>query len=636
MRPSREPHENWRLSEFSLPPSWLRSPIRLVARDESNGPGGWVALSEPVEMEEADLEIAVRLLLATILHFILLVLPGFAVCAWGAYKGIRSVVTAGVLLLASIGISGYLAFWVYFIGPRLALVFELLVPLASGILVVWIGRRLDSHAGRVLKSLIPVVMLTGAAALLILSVGFLYGGTQDALHTASVRFSHPLATDNELPYLFAKTLRDGHLPRPFFRDWLASDRPPLQSGMVLSQAPFGHPGKIGYTVISVIAQSLWLFGLWLLLVARHTGRNLTALVLLTCLWSGFTFLNSFFVWPKLLAASFTIGFFAVLFGDEEGLGSVEKRVRFITAGTLLGLGLLSHGGTVFAVIGGLLAFVVLRRRLPLTSIALMASISAGIYLPWFLYQKFVDPPGDRLLKMHLAGVEQIDSRTTVQAIFSAYKDLTIQQWGYNKLANTDRILGHNLDYWRSVGRILVRPFGRHTNSEPVPQIAGNARGTAYFCFVPCLGFLPMGFLAFFSGAKKRFRTTEWQTAAILFLMVVVSLFDWCLLEFGPGTTIVQSGAYAVNLLASAACMLALWALSPQLAVTVSALQVVLNVLLYVVLMRGFVPGGPLPEGYLHRGMLALCLLALGAVLYFSMLVAKDTDAERPYTASPGC
>jgi hypothetical protein len=44
-------------------------------------------------------------------------------------------------------------------------------------------------------------------------------------------------------------------------------------------------------------------------------------------------------------------------------------------------------------------------------------------------------------------------------------------------------------------------------------------------------------------------------------------------------------------------------------------------------MRGFVPGGPLPEGHLHYDMLVLSLLALAAVIYCLILIAKGDTRE---------
>src|SRR6185437_17040451 len=111
---------------------------------------------------------------------------------------------------------------------------------------------------------------------------------------------------------------------------------------------------------------------------------------------------------------------------------------------------------------------------------------------------------------------------------------------------------------------------------------------------------------------------------IFSLLIVLSLCDWTLLMFNPRLTIIHAGAYALNLLAVAASVLALWVIWPWLAVMLSALQVALNVVVYTVLMRGFVPGDALPEGYLRLGVLVVCLLALAAVAYLLVIVSKDS------------
>jgi hypothetical protein len=623
IQPSREPHEQWRLYDFSLPGSWSGSLVRLMARDQNTGPGGWIAFSEPVTVREAGTRHAIMLAAETIGHFVLLLLPALAVCAWVVRKGVRNAVTAGLVLLACLGAFGYLVFWCYFIQPRFGYWVAFGLPVSAVAFIVAIAWKFDSRARQVFKPLIAPVALTGLAALLVLSLGFIYGGLQDPFDTAQIRFLNRLPADNVLPYYVATGLRQGHVPKPLFMDWLTSDRPPLQSGIVLSQEPFGHPRKIGYTVISVVAQSLWILGLWLLLTAFGTKRRLIALILLTCLFSGFVFLNSFFVWPKLLAAAFTLGFFAVLFGRATVLASFERRLQWVASGVLLALGVLSHGGTAFALIGAAFAFVALRRRLPLASIALMAGIAGAVYLPWMLFQKFVDPPGNRLLKMHLAGVDAADNRSFGEALTSAYRDLTLHQIVDHKVANARTVIGAGLewDYWRGVTR-TIRDLLKGDYGEAL-KLAADHRAGMFFFFVPSLGFLPYAIFALLAGVKRRFRTSEWHCAATLAVITGFSLLDWCLLMFGPGTTYVHQGAYALNLLAMAACILALRPVSRWLAVVVSSLQVTLNVLLYVVLMRGFVPGGPLPEGHVHRGMLVLSLLALAASVYCLIVMAND-------------
>lgn len=633
IRPPRDPHEEWRLSEFSLPESWRGSLVRLIATDQNTGAGGWLAFSEPVNVKKNG-SAALLIASVTLFHFILLLLPALAICAWVVHRGVRNTVTAGLVLLTSIGTVGYLVFWCYFIHPRFGYIAAFVLPVSAAAFLIWLLRKSDSSARQVFKSLIAPVALTAATALLVLSMGFLYGGMQDPFRTASARFSHHLPPDNTIPYLVARGLMQGYVPKPLFMDWLTSDRPPLQSGIVLSQEPFGHPREVGYTVISVIAQSLWVLGLWLLLLACRLERRLIVLVLITCLFSGFVFLNSFFVWPKLLAAAFTLGFFAVLFDQEIGFGSRERRVRFAAAGALLALGMLSHGGTAFATFGGVLAFIALRRRLPLAGIALMAGMAAGVYLPWVLYQKFVDPPGNRLLKMHLAGVEPIDNRSFSEALVSAYRGLTGRQIIDYKLANAKVSLGGgpDWDYWRGIGRIAVDVL-KGDNAGAL-KLASYRRVGMFYSFVGSLGILPFAIFALIAGLKRRFRTVEWRSSGIFFLVVAFSLLGWWIIMFGPGTTVVHQGAYALNLIAAAACILVLWPVSPWLTVAVCALQVILNFVLYVVLMRGFIPGELLPEGHFHRDFFALSLLALAAVICSSILIANDAHGDSFWAAEP--
>lgn len=227
--------------------------------------------------------------------------------------------------------------------------------------------------------------------------------------------------------------------------------------------------------------------------------------------------------------------------------------------------------------------------------------------------------------MHLAGVETTDSRSFDEALTSAYRDLTLGQIVDHKPANARTVLGVGVewDYWRGLSRMAGDLLaGDHKGAL---KLAADRRSGMFFYFVPSLGFLPYAMVALLAGVKRRFRTAEWHSATTLAVVAGFSLFDWCLLMFGPSTTYVHQGAYALNLLAATACVLALWPVSTWLAVAAGALQVSLNVLLYVVLMRGFVPGGPLPEKHLHSGMLVLCLLALWATVHCLISIASGNE-----------
>ena len=70
----------------------------------------------------------------------------------------------------------------------------------------------------------------------------------------------------------------------------------------------------------------------------------------------------------------------------------------ILAVALATLSMLAHGGTAFALLA-LAPFVYLeRRRITARSVILCAAAAAALYLPWTLFQHFVDPPGNRLIK----------------------------------------------------------------------------------------------------------------------------------------------------------------------------------------------------------------------------------------------
>jgi hypothetical protein len=515
---------------------------------------------------------------------------------------VRDVVFAGLILLAAIGAAGYLAFCLWFLWPRAGHLFAFLLPLLAALCLVWIGRKLDPAGRGVLKTLLIPALLTGAAALVVLSIGFLYGGTNLPLTTPWTRFSHGLPPDNTIPYRFAESVRRGHVLKPLIGNWNSSDRPPLQTGIVLSQVPYTWgPRDFGYTVLSVILQSLWIFALWLLLEAFGINRRSASLALAVCLFSGFVFVNSFFVWPKLLAGACMLGFFAVFLTDRYSAELRRRVLLAITAGALAAFAMLAHGGSAFAIIGFALTIAARRaRRIPLRGLGIAFLTAFVLYLPWMLYQRLYDPPGDRLLKMHLAGIEEPDPRPLWEVIKSAYGAISTEQILHNKEQNLQADVDHIREYWSFVPKL--------------PQAAASMRKMAFFFFVPNLGFLVVGPIALLSATRKRFRSTEWGAACILWLWIALTIFAWCVLMFGPASTVIHQGTSVMILLGYTGSVLALWAVRPWLAWVIGSLQITLNVLLYFVWMRQPQPNEPPPEGVVRYGTLALSLVALIAVL----------------------
>lgn len=554
------------------------------------------------------------LFLRTTSHFVLTFLPALVLSVFLARRGIRDHILLGLAGLVGIGASGYLVFWLWFLSPRLGHAVSFLLPLFEIAWLLWATRKLDALARCALKSLMFPAALVFAASLMVLAAGFLYGGVDTPLATPWTRFSHPLPPDNILPFVFAEEVRVGRISKPFFEDWTSSDRPPLQAGIALSQYPFlPRPRALGYTAVGVILQSLWIYAMWLMLDAFDAKPTAVVLTLAVTLFSGFTFLNSFFVWPKLLAAAFMTGFCTVVLVDRL---AIELRRSFLLAigmGALLSFGMLAHGGSAFALIGALITAAVLRRRLPFKSLGIIGAVTFALYLPWLLYQKLYDPPGDRLLKLHLAGVDKPDKRTLTQALGDAYSRLTFDAFIKNKEANAIWVFDHEHEYWSHMAGLLSASL--HPGAMNSARAAGAAlglRSLMFFHFVPNMGFLIAGVAALLAGLIRRFRSHTWRVSARLWIFVICTLIVWCLLMYEPNATSIHQGTYLTVLLTFSASMLALWAVKPWLALTAAAMQAGLNFLVYGVYMRGRAEAA---LHSFHYGNLCLFVLAFAFMMF---------------------
>jgi hypothetical protein len=614
----------WTRYDYRVPRDWQGKLVRLVLEDTS-ARGLWKAFSEPLKSDgEPPMGDALTILSLTLLHFLAIMLCAATLTALAIQRGVRDVVNAGVIALAAMALPGYFSFWLTLLSPRLAhYVAVLTIAVAVAGLVLCI-RRLDGEGRSVLKALLAPVLLIGGVALLVLSAGFLYGGWNDPLTAARVRFPHSLPPDNELPFTLAQGAQMGHIPKPLFGDWLSSDRPPLESGIVLSQFPmFRKPHREqAYTVVGALAQSFWIFALWLLLSAFRLKSRAIVLALTACLFSGFVFLNTFFVWPKLLAAAYTLGFLAAFVARRPKEDSALQ--SWIAPGALLSFGLLSHGGTVFTLIPMLPLILWFTRPWQIKRMTAAVSFAFILYLPWTFYQKFSDPPGDRLLKYHLAGVEEVDNRSFLEAAKASYGALSFRQIVTYKTANFEMALGGGWQNLENTGVLLKELVSAGGAAVAAPHVLA-VRSNMFFRMAACLGFFILTPYALLAGIARRFRSVEWRAACAFWILTLASIGVWSLLMFTPGSTSIHQGAYATVLLAMAAAVLSLWALSPRLALIVTVLQIGLNVLIYGPLTRVPYVGGVLVDGIVHVDTLLLCFFSLsgvGALLW--MLVQRES------------
>jgi len=459
--------------------------------------------------------------LAYALAFVLLLAPGYALARVLVRRWRFDLAATPLLAYAISSLAGYAAFWVYLWSPLAGRVVSIGWMLAALAAVVALARRGFSREEAFPLALTFLTGLFYVAVLYLPSTGI----------PAAQRFFVLRPPDNVIPQQFAERLYLGQDPRRLFGDWLSSDRPPLQTGIQLLIRPlaFAPPGaERFYEMAGAVAQLAWLPAMVLLCARAGFSPRRRALVLALAIFSGYFLYNTVYTWPKLLAAAFSVG--ALVFALPSP--RANRTASLAVAGSCAALALLAHGGAVFFVVP---AFVLLAlaRRLRLERGLAFAFVAALLLLgPWSAYQRFYDPPGDRLLKMHLAGIIAVDPRPALRAIADVYAQTPPGAIASNKLANVQTALG--------AAPLLVSA----TTAEP-PGALNEWRLQEREHVTAALGVANLGWLALVwwwlrppADMLVRRRTNA------LLVLALASIAFWCLALWGPGATVTTHGSYA--------------------------------------------------------------------------------------------
>ncbi|HEX3550756.1 MAG TPA: hypothetical protein VHT53_10290 [Candidatus Elarobacter sp.] len=551
--------------------------------------------------------------LALALELFVLLTPAYALARIAVRRWGFDPAATLVLAYALAAVAGYAAFWCYFASPQLGRAVSVVWAIAALVALRAIAR------GGVTRGELLQIALTFAAGTLYLAVLAMPAGPLDPEH----RFFALRPNDDVLPQIFAEALYRGADPRAAFGgDWLSSDRPPLQAGLYLLLRPLFAIARLndgrGYVVAGLAAQLAWLPATWLLCVrARFTPARL-AFVLVLMLCSGYFLYDSVYAWPKLLAAGFCLASLAfALPAARDG-----RDASLVAAALCAALALLAHGSAIFFLLPAL-AVLLVARRLPFTR-GLAAGVAVAVVLlaPWGAYQRFYDPPGDRLVKMHLAGIGERDPRSGLRAIADAYTQTPFAQIVANKLANLRTAAG---------GAPLL---GSALTGEPADALDGW-RVREREDVVAALGVVNLGWLALAwwwtrPPASARARAERRNATALAALAVLATLF-WCAAMFGPGATVTTHGSYAVEaafFIALAAALAELPRAARALVVAVAACETAVT---WVV--------SSLPDAFrgaraLDVAMVLLAVAAAAATGYLLLLIARGPGSGAPRASNP--
>jgi hypothetical protein len=329
-------------------------------------------------------------------------------------------------------------------------------------------------------------------------------------------------------------------------------------------------------VLGVVLQQLWIVGLWALLLAARVGRITRGLVMVTVLASDVAIVNGFFVWPKLLPAAFLLAAAALMVTPlwEDLRGDLHGAALLAS---LLGLALLGHGASVFAVIP-LIAVAALRGLPDRRWIGVAAVVTVALLAPWSAYQKYGDPPGNRLTKWMLGGARVVDGRGTAEAIVEGYREAGLGGTLANKERNAVTILGGKPALDR--GRVVFDSVADDDLDKAVREL----RELFFFQLLPSLGLLLVALVVTGVGRiRARPRSAEWHFSLTCWAIVLVGCVVWSLLLFGSpqANASIHVGSLAIPVLAFCAAIAGLRATFPRFAIWYACAAALLMLLLYV-------------------------------------------------------
>jgi hypothetical protein len=554
------------------------------------------------------------LLLPTYLgSFLLFLGPGLALVLLAPRSIDRSF--ALVVALTASSYFGYIAFWVYFLDADVGCLFSWTITVGGSLACVTLLIRRPSRELLQCPDVAVPIALVVCVGLFYLSL--LYAVHLDKLPQIQARYrflSWVLPHDNVIPFDFAERLYSGLDPRMPHDEWQSSDRPPLQAGIFLLQRPagslLGTPAVVQYQALACALQCSWIPAIWMLLrVARMSVRR-TATTVAFLIFSGFIMVNCVYVWPKMLAAALAI--FALGAAVRPRLdGRRASLAEIIFLATASALAFLAHGGAAFTLIA--LAFLLL---LPGYWPGLVRAVGGGLVFllvvaPWIAYQKLYEPPGDRLIKMHLAGITTIDRGPTWQALLDAYRNISPSEALANRLVNLKTILGPAPSLSGGI-EVLCERARRHEFSN-----------LAYALALLNLGWLPVLVLV---SRKPRNRDTTGVAVrrprhhgaletmlSILVGFSSLNLTIWIALMFSPNSTVLHQGPYAAYLLLSAALAVSLTWLPTWIARGILFLSVGWFFAVWIFINPDLVAG---------RLILTMIVLAITSLALLTVVLAK--------------
>lgn len=436
---------DWAIARFDPGADWCPGEARVRMVVEVSVDGEAVAVGAPFARTAATAVKTSNAMAAAYLFLAWTLLAGLAWLAWGALARRSDPSLRVALVLAVLGLLGYGLFFAYAASVWAGTVATGGLALAgawaaAGLLGL---RPVRGASAPDRMAFLRTSTLWLVVALAVLGIHGLVDANAGAW-SPNARFDPARwSSDNQIPMRIGQMLATGDMGNTgWMGPWSTTDRPPLAYGWhAFATKLFGShllPSDGTYLyhryswAMGVLLNTLWAPLVFLVLRRVGAGQRLALAMVAACLLSPFVLFNAGYVWPKMLSAAFGLAAAWLLFdgGRSPRRPLREDDAGFVGAALLSALALQSHGGAVFA-LPVMIALGVALRGLPtLRAMVRSAAVCLAILVPWMLYQRGVDPPGNALVKFAFAGTFGFGEEDVgvLDTIRRAYAALTPGQW----------------------------------------------------------------------------------------------------------------------------------------------------------------------------------------------------------------
>ncbi len=516
------------LYQWKLPVEWQGEMIQIIARDNQPARTSWITLSQPlVTIPEAfrysNFRTALIATFSAILPIIAFFLIGFA--------GYR-------IISRRWNQASEYKIILYFIGPCLiahAVFFVYLWSNYWGFLlsIGILGYAFFTatvHTNALIKDLKLVrpgsVIVLIAAFLLTSFSNHLIWNPENSIQVAQERYVlETLPLDNYLPYHTMDKLLHGDSLKPYILEWKVTDRTQLQAALNLLLSPLYFNQIEAYQGFSTFLQIACLIGVFSFCNAVGLSQRQQYFIAGLILLSTAFLYNAAFVWPRLFPVLFLFWMVQLLFFKK----SAASLGHWLIIGFCSAICLLLHPGNIIALVGIFVVYLFTTRielRNPIIAATIVVIFTL---LPWFVFQKSYDPPGNALAKINIAGYLTMDDVSLSEAFQSSLSTTSLRQWLTGRWDNFKSLTG---DYTLAYSRFW-------------DQLGAGSyllRGCMHTFLCVSMGVVLLAF-ALIPLLLKTGSSTEKSTFIKLLTTCLIGLLIWILIMFVPGSAAIFRGTY---------------------------------------------------------------------------------------------